>query len=241
MAEQELSKQEKRIERLNKKGAERKSSQRKKALRTASIWLVGALFLAGVGLGVSKLAAPVESTSLLASGISLDDSRKGNIESSVVLVEYSDFQCPACGAYFPLLKALVEEFGSEIQFVYRHFPLAQHQHAELAGRAAEAAGKQGKFWEMHDLIFENQRSWSNLRNAEEAFSQYAEQIGLDMEKFQADLDSQEVKEKVRRDYSGGLSSGVNSTPTFFLNGVKLQNPRSYEEFRAVILNALQDA
>lgn len=241
MVENKPAKQEKRLERSNQKDLERRTAKRKRFLRTASIWLFGALFLLGIGFGISKLSAPVESTALLASGISQNDNFKGNIESSVVLVEYSDFQCPACGAYFPLLKALVEEFGSEIQFVYRHFPLAQHQHAELAGRAAEAAGKQGKFWEMHDLIFENQRSWSNLRNAEEAFSQYAGQIGLDMEKFQADLDSQEVKERVRRDYSGGLSSGVNSTPTFFLNGVKLQNPRSYDEFRAVILNALQDA
>lgn len=238
MAEQNSSKQEKRSERLSQKDAERKSSQRKKLIRTASVWMVGILFLAGIGFGISKLAAPVESTSLLASGISLTDNSKGNSESSVVLVEYSDFQCPACGAYYPLLKALVEEFGSEMQFVYRHFPLPQHQHAELAGRAAEAAGQQGKFWEMHDLIFENQQSWTNLRNSEETFTQYAVQLGLDMEKFKTDLDSKELKEKVRGDYSSGLSSGVNSTPTFFLNGVKLQNPRSYEEFRNAILNAL---
>jgi protein-disulfide isomerase len=238
MAEQNSSKQEKRYERLSQKDAERKASQRKKIFRTASIWLVGILFFLGIGFGISKLSAPVESNSLLASGISLDDNFKGNSESSVVLVEYSDFQCPACGAYYPLLKALVEEFGSEMQFVYRHFPLPQHQHAELAGRAAEAAGQQGKFWEMHDLIFENQTSWANLRNTEEVFTQYAVQLGLDMEKFKTDLDSKELKEKVRRDYSSGLSSGVNSTPTFFLNGVKLQNPRSYEEFRNAILNAL---
>jgi protein-disulfide isomerase len=189
MAEQTPSKQEKRYERLSKKDAEHRASQRKRMIRTASIWLVGILFLTGIGFGISKLSAPVESTSLLASGISLNDNSKGNSESSVVLVEYSDFQCPACGAYYPLLKALVEEFGSEIRFVYRHFPLAQHQHAELAGRAAEAAGKQGKFWEMHDLIFENQQSWTNLRNSEEVFTHYAVQLDLDMEKFKADLDS----------------------------------------------------
>lgn len=171
--------------------------------------------------------------------ISAQDWVKGNAESQVTLVEYSDFQCPACGAYQPLVKQLMQEFGDKIQFVYRHFPLSQiHANAEGAAFASEAAGKQGKFWEMHDLLFANQAVWSKSPIAGQLFEKYASELGIDLAQFKTDVRSSEVKGKVRNDYLSGVAFGIEGTPTFFLNGKKLENPRSYEQFKAIILNEL---
>ncbi len=156
-----------------------------------------------------------------------------------VLIEYSDFQCPACGVYYPIIKALQQEFGESIVFVYRHFPLRQiHANADLAARSAEAAGKQGKFWEMHDMIFENQKDWASQSNAKKSMIEYAQSLNLDAERFKTDLDSKEVKEKVNNDYLSGIQAKVNAVPTFFLNGTKLQNPESYEEFKKLLEEAI---
>lgn len=214
------------------------AQKRKNFLRRLGIWSLGILFLGGAGFGMSQLATLPKSELLLASVVSSADQVKGNVQGEVILVEYSDFQCPACAGYYPLLKKLAEEFGGQMKFVYRHFPLPQHQQAKLAAYAAEATGKQGKFWEMHNLIFDGQKDWSNNRGAEEIFVKYAESLSLDMVRFNQDLNSEEVKEKVNTDYRSGLNSGVNSTPTFFLNGKQLQNPRSYEEFQKIIANAI---
>lgn len=171
--------------------------------------------------------------------ISSSDRVLGNKDVKVTLVEYSDFQCPACGAYYPIVKQLNLELAGRIQFVYRHFPLTQiHANANLAALSAEAAGKQNKFWEMHDIIFENQSKWSGEKNAKDLFVEYAQKLNLDVEKFKNDLDSDEVQEKVANDYQSGIRLGVNATPTFFLNGTKLQNPASYEIFKKLLEEAI---
>lgn len=171
--------------------------------------------------------------------ISSSDRVLGNKDAKVTLVEYSDFQCPACGAYYPIVKQLNLEFAGRIQFVYRHFPLTQiHANANLAALSAEAAGKQNKFWEMHDIIFENQSKWSGEKNAKDLFVEYAQKLNLDVEKFKNDLDSDEVQEKAANDYQSGIRLGVNATPTFFLNGTKLQNPVSYEIFKKLLEEAI---
>lgn len=171
--------------------------------------------------------------------ISSSDRVLGNKDAKVTLVEYSDFQCPACGAYYPIVKQLNLELAGRIQFVYRHFPLRQtHANANLAALSAEAAGKQNKFWEMHDMIFENQNKWSGEKNAKDLFVEYAQKLNLDIEKFKIDLDSDEVQEKVTNDYQSGIRLGVNATPTFFLNGTKLQNPASYEAFKKLLEEAI---
>ncbi|MDO8430118.1 MAG: thioredoxin domain-containing protein [bacterium] len=217
--------------------AELKVLRWKKLARRLGIWSLGFLFLGGAGFGMVRLATAPKSELLLASAVSATDQSKGNKESLVVLAEYSDFQCPACATYYPVVEKIIEEFGDKIQFVYRHFPLPQHQQAKLAAYAAEAAGRQGKFWEMHDLIFGGQKDWAGNKDSQEIFENYAKALKLDLEKFKQDLDSEEIKEKVNNDYKSGLNSGVNSTPTFFLNGKQLQNPRSYEEFQNIIFNA----
>lgn len=155
--------------------------------------------------------------------------------SKVELVEYSDFQCPACRSYEGMLRQLITERGSMLKFTYRHFPLFQiHNNADITARAAEAAGKQGKFWEMHDLLFDRQTDWAEKLNSESLMKEYAKELGLNEAQFASDLDSDFVKEVVAADYARGMQLGINATPTFFVNGVKIQNPRSYQEFLAII-------
>ncbi len=156
------------------------------------------------------------------------------------MIEYSDFQCPACKAYSPIAKQIADEFKDKIAFVYRHFPLPQHQNAQKAAYSAESAGNQGKFWEMHDLLFKNQDNWSNKSNADELFLSYAKELKLDEEQFKKDMESKTIKEKIDTDLSNGQKAGVNSTPFFFLNGQKLDNPQNFETFKKIIEEALKE-
>jgi protein-disulfide isomerase len=162
------------------------------------------------------------------------DWSKGNPIASVNIVEYSDFQCPACAAYFPLIEKVVSENINNIRFVYRHFPLSQHANAIPAAKAAEASGKQGKFWEMYKKIFENHDNWENSLDVKTIFNGYAEELGLDMNKYLVDFDSKEVMDKINIDMKSGLKAGINSTPTFYINGKKIKNPQNYEDFKKLI-------
>ena len=142
------------------------------------------------------------------------DHHEGNVNAAITLVEYGDFECPYCGRAYPLVKRLLKERGNELHFVFRNFPLREiHPHAHMSAIAAETAGKQGKFWEMHDLIFENQ----DKLNTNYLLS-LAEDIGLDLAQFAKDSKSEEILNKIEKDFESGIRSGVNGTPTFFLNG-----------------------
>lgn len=206
--------------------------------------IVGAVIIGLLAFSVMWFANPrapaPSSSTTLAVAVSDQDWTKGNSGNLVSLVEYSDFQCPACASYYPLLKQLVEEFGEQISLTYRHYPLREiHPNADLAARAAEAAGRQGQFWQMHDQLFEDQERWSASNKARDIFLELAGTLKLDLAKFQSDLDSEVVVKKVDHDYAGGLKSGVNSTPSFFLNGKKIiNNPRNYDEFAELIRGIL---
>lgn len=141
---------------------------------------------------------------------------KGRQDAKVYLVEFSDFQCPACKAYQPIVDSILKKYGDRIAFGYRHFPLPQHQFAKLAAQAAEAAGEQDKFWEMHDYLFANQE-----RLSDELIKEGGRAIGLDEQKFGAALNSSKYNDKISKDLALGQRLGVDSTPTFFLNGRKL--------------------
>lgn len=143
----------------------------------------------------------------------------GNLESDIRLVEYSDFQCPACKAAEPTVKSIVETFGDQMVLEYRHFPLSSiHPNAEAAAKAAEAAAIQGKFWEMHDTLFENQDAWAQSFNPEKYFIEYAEEIGLNVDRFRYDLDSQDVADRVNADAQEAQSLQLPGTPSFVYNG-----------------------
>lgn len=170
------------------------------------------------------------------------DNVKGAATSPVVFMEYSDFQCPACRAYYPLMRELMQEYGERVTFVYRHFPLTGiHANAEFAARAAQAAGKQGKFWEMHDLLFEKQDEWANvgdITKLESLFDSYASLAGISIEQFNADWTSRDVKDFVAAERLHAVKSGLQGTPSFFLNGKQIQNPSSVQEFKTQIDAAL---
>ncbi len=170
-----------------------------------------------------------------------DSARSASDAAAVTLVEFGDYQCPSCGSYYPVVKQVVSEFQGKLNFVFRNFPLQQHRNAYLAARAAEAAGQQGQFWAMHDKLFENQGAWSESSTARDIFVQYAQALGLNLDRFQTDLFSNAVKTKIDRDLSDGDQAGVNGTPSFYLNGAMIQNPSSVEEFRSLINIALQKA
>lgn len=215
----------------------------------ALLWIGATALLGGALFAVIQInsdpSAPVYTAAVSDALVkaALENNRlvKGNPEAKITLTEYSDFQCPACGAYYPIVKQLSEEFGDRVKFSYRQFPLTDiHRNAFSAALAGEAAAAQGKFWEMHDLIFGHQDSWSRSGNTFSIFRTYAVSLGLDLAKFEADYRSSKSADLVNADYAGGVSLGVNSTPTFFINGEKiLRNPRSYDEFKSLLASYLQ--
>jgi protein-disulfide isomerase len=237
----QLTKKERReLKRQQKKEAQRKREQLKRFKRIG-VWLAAILGIVGIIFAFKPGGGSSSQPTLSVNTVASSDQTKGNKEAKLILIEYSDFQCPACGRYYFLLKQLNQEYGDQIQFVYRHFPLKRiHLYAQLAAQATEAAGKQGKFWEMHDLIFENQKEWSEQKNAKKTLIEYAKSLNLDVDKFKSDLGSKEVKNKVQADYQSGVKAGVDSTPTLFLNGKKLPNPKSYSELKNIIQQAISN-
>ena len=144
------------------------------------------------------------------------DHAKGPADARVTLVEYGDFECPYCAAAYLIVKKVQEAMGDNLRFVFRHFPLTQiHPHAEGAAEASEAAGAQGQFWEMHDLLYENQRALDPLH-----LLGYAEELELDTQRFVRELEEHVYHLRVREDFMSGVRSGVNGTPAFFINGIR---------------------
>jgi protein-disulfide isomerase len=161
------------------------------------------------------------------------DHAQGPADAKVTLVEYGDYECPHCGRAHPIVKTVQKRLGSRLRFVFRNFPLSNvHPHAEAAAEAAEAAGAQGQFWEMHDVIFENQDALET-----DDLLRYAEDLGLDVERFASELDREVYADRVREDFRSGVRSGVNGTPTFFINGARFDG--SWDA--AGLLAALQAA
>jgi protein-disulfide isomerase len=160
----------------------------------------------------------------------------GPADAPVVLEEFGDFECPPCGLLHPVLKAMEKEFLPRIRVVFREFPLVPtHAHALNAARSAEAAGLQGKFWEMHDLLYENQRIWHEQFDARSTFEGYATKLGLDLERFKRDLNSQVVEQRIFLDGKRAHDLGVKGTPTVFLNGREVPfESLAPEKLRALI-------
>ncbi len=205
-----------------------------------TLWIIGVIFIGASLIIVGRsgtspsdaVAVPVNPDLLV---IASDDYSKGAPEGVVTLIEYIDFECEACGAYYPLVKQLEQEFPDDLKVVLRYFPLPNHRNGMTAALAAEAAGRQGKFLEMHDLLFTEQKNWGEKAVATPAvFEGYAQQLGLDMEKFKADVASVEVKARVERDINSGKELGNTGTPSFFLNNERLPNPSGYDAFKAII-------
>jgi protein-disulfide isomerase len=162
----------------------------------------------------------------------------GPADAPVTLEEFGDFECPPCGMLHPELLKIENKYGPRVRIIFREFPLVPaHQHALAAARSAEAAGMQGKFWEMHHLLFETQRAWHDTFDVRPIFEQYALRIGLNVEKFRADISSQTVERRIFLDGKRGHALGVSGTPTVFLNGREVP----FEALAADKLSALIDA
>jgi protein-disulfide isomerase len=146
---------------------------------------------------------------------------RGGENASVTLEEFSDFQCPACGGLDPGLRKISKDYGDRVRWVFRNFPLAMHKYSFIAARAAEAGGAQGKFWEMHDAIYDHQDEWKDAPEPRDFFNTYAAQLGLNVEKFKADLERQDLADRIKQDYDRGISLNVRGTPTIYINGREL--------------------
>lgn len=198
------------------------------------------LIVWGLIVAMNKPVTPSKTLSTPADVTSTDNAI-GPENARVTLIEYSDFQCPACAMYFPVIEKLFAESSTTMRLVYRHFPLPQHANAMIASQVSEAAALQGKFWPMYRLIFDNQTEWENSTKAREIFTQYAERIGLNMTSFKKDIDSDIVKNKIQASRDEGIKIGINGTPTFFVNGKAISNPQGYEQFKTIIEEAIKNS
>ncbi|MGB6067786.1 MAG: thioredoxin domain-containing protein [Desulfomonilaceae bacterium] len=177
----------------------------------------------------------MDKSATLTQPISARDHAEGPADAPLTLVEYGDYQCPYCGAAYPVVKRLQKTLGQKLRFVFRNFPLTQaHPYALIAAEAAEAAALQGKFWEMHDLLFEGQ-----LFLEPHIIRSWAQRIGLDLEKFGNDIKQDVVQIRIKEDRQGGIRSGVNGTPTFFINGTRYDGAPDYDSMLAALESELQ--
>ncbi|MFZ0891731.1 MAG: thioredoxin domain-containing protein [Thermoplasmata archaeon] len=171
-----------------------------------------------------------EDAPMLAVPVSSRDHAQGAENAPVTLLEYGDYECPYCGAAYPIVKELQRRLGAEVRFVFRNFPLANaHPHATMAAEAAEVVGAQGKFWEMHDLLYENQRALT-----EADLVSYAGRLGVAKEKFSTEIRRPVYADRVREDFASGVRSGVNGTPTFYINGIRHNGSYELEELQAAV-------
>jgi formate-nitrite transporter family protein len=158
------------------------------------------------------------------------DHIRGSADAPIKMLEYGDYECPYCGQAHPVVLAVEDELGDRLCFAFRNFPLANmHPHARQAAEAAEAAGAQGKFWEMHDMLFENQHALEA-----EDLAGYATALGLDARRFAGDLESRVHAQRVREDFYAGVRAGVNGTPTFFINGERFDGVPDVDSLLAVL-------
>ena len=235
MEDNDLTKRERReLAKEEKRKAQDKQEQNAR-LKKYLITLVIVGLLGWLGYkAYLYVTEPISEVASAAIEITDSDWVKGDRQGDVTLVEFGDFQCPACVSYYPIVKKLSEEIQTDLKIVYKQYPLTQiHKNAFPAARAAGAAGRQGKFWEMHDVLFEKNSDWVDLGDPRDKFSEFAKEIGLDEQKFQQDYESKEVEESINADQVTGNRIGVNSTPTFYLNAKKVQ-PKSYDEFKKLI-------
>ncbi|OGH38221.1 MAG: hypothetical protein A2905_04250 [Candidatus Levybacteria bacterium RIFCSPLOWO2_01_FULL_36_10] len=223
-------KQLRRLEGLEKEKQEKKNSLVKWLL----IGISSFLFL-GVFIFVIIQNKQNSDTKQVSVEVSQNDWIRGDKNAKVTLIEFSDFECPACKAYTPYTEQLINDYKGKVRLVYKEFPLTSiHKNALPAAKAAEAAGAQNKFWQMHDLLFDKQDEWAGVLPPIELFKKYAASLSLDLDKFQKDMNSSQVSEKIIRDMNEGNKIGLTGTPTFVLEGKMIQLPGNYEELKQIV-------
>jgi protein-disulfide isomerase len=165
---------------------------------------------------------------------------RGQKNAKVTVVEFADFQCPACGTVNPVLNQLEKEYQKKVMFIYRHYPLPQHKNAMIAALAAEAAGEKGKFWQMHDKLFDKQNEWSESLEPLKIFDRYGQELKLDITQFNKAIKENKFSGKINQDVADGNTIAISSTPTFYVNGYKIESSTSlYEQLKSVIDSQLK--
>jgi protein-disulfide isomerase len=189
------------------------------------------------GLGGDEASkAPKDIKTLIRS----DSHIKGPKNAKVTVVEFGDFQCPACGSAYPVVTQILGNYKDKVQFIFRNYPLPVHKNAKVAAEASEAAGAQGKFFEMYTKLYDNQKAWSESNNAlDEYFVKYATDIKLDVNKFTSDVKASKYANKIQKDIDDGNAVGVSATPTFYINGIEQVGGLPYDEFKTKIEDALK--
>ena len=217
-----------------------KQEERRQLVKKAVIWggiiiaciAVVAVLVKLAGTSGGPGSAPVVNEKLPA--VSSKDIILGNPEAKVAVIEYSDFQCPACASYNPMVNALLSEYDGKVKLAYRFFPLRGiHKNGVISGRAGYAAWKLGKFSEMKDMLFDNQADWENSTDPEKVFGEYAKSLDLNVDEFNKIMNSKEAEEAVVAGETEAMSLGLNSTPTFFI-GNKQVSPRTVDDFKKLI-------
>lgn len=196
---------------------------------TVAILIGGVLYASSTAPKVAADILPQEQMHLL--------SREGDNKivaegSKVTLTEFADFECEACGAMHPVVKQILEEYKGRITFVHRYYPLDSHKNGRLAAQSVAAAGKQGKFWEMYNKMFDKQKEWGEQETPQrEKFIGYAKEVGLDIEAFTKDLDNKEIADRIQKDIDDGHELGVEATPTFFINNERMEGGLPLDQFK----------
>ena len=239
--EHKLTKQEKKELRKLEWQEKAKNEARNARIKKFSIWggvILG--FLIVIGVLVAFVSTPSTQTpNITIAPVSARDISTGNSKAKVTLIEYADFQCPACAAYHLLVDQILKDYNGKIFYVYRMFPLENaHQNALVSAEAAYAAYKQGQFFAYDDLLFNNQSDWATLTDPTNSFTTYAQSLKLDINKFKTDMTSQDTQKYVKDSENEALSEGVYQTPSFFINGKMIQNPNDYAGFKTLIDAAL---
>lgn len=236
--ETEIQKDQKTIRR--EKIQELIGKKRKTAAKVV-IFLMLVLVVSGIIAFVSKTKSKDRSqTAALANIVTPTDWTKGAETQAVEIVTYSNFNCQNCAAISSVLKQLGTELQSKIKIIHRNFFEESEGKALLAAEAAEAAGLQSKFWEMHDLLFENQKILAETEEPNSLLVSLASKLSLDLDQFRGDLEKEEVVSKIKRDIEIGFLAGVKKTPTLFINNTKLEGAKTYDELKIVIEKALQE-
>lgn len=199
-----------------------------------SIFIVvgGALFL---GNTPSTPKSKAVSENVL---VTKDSEKIGSSSAKVTVVEFADFQCPACAAWAPTVSDIVQNNPDDVLLVFRHFPLQIHANAQAAAAAAEAAGKQGKFWDMYKILYQNQSEWSEEKDPTALFETYAKKLELDIEQWKKDMKSTAVLDEIKKDIADGYKAEVNQTPTFFVNNERVDTS-SFDNLSQKVSEALQ--
>lgn len=197
-------------------------------IATLLIVIGAAYFVGGKPSPTTANAKPIQNVEAL---VRKDSHVEGPANAKVTFVEFADFECPGCGVASPIVKQLRGEYKGKIRYVFRQFPLQMHKHSKLAAQAAEAAGAQGKFFEMEDKIFSGQKDWANSDKPLEIYTRYAKEIGIDTDRFKKEVESGAYTKKIEADMKDGYAVGIDYTPTFFINGVKQEGGIDYKTYK----------